>query len=421
MALALLENRKSHTILTGFILRELLLSFLVSFLFFFAIFFVNQILVLINKVLLKNLTIELVTILVFTSIPQFLIYVIPFATLSACAMTLGNLGANNELIALKSTGISNRRIFSVLIIFSVFAGLLNLFTTQVLIPKASELYVATLDKVMADLPTFEIKSNKINSIGTYTMKNGEVKNDEISDILIFDEKEMTLSAEKGIVKLIDNNNYIYELSLKGANILLNNSDNLVVSDADESVIYLNFSSQVPNLTNSSPAQLSLEDLSALIKEEEESYSSTIENHNKNLDENRYKLYSHLNNATSADDLNIEDVNELLFNINRDQANEPYSSFAQYYKAEHTKKLALSFAPIALCIVSLAFGFVKLKYGRLFGFGISLIISSLYWYILFFSQLQIFNYNIHPFYFIWLANFTMCLIGFLMILVKRRSG
>ena len=421
MALALLENRKTHTILYGFILRELLLSFLVSFLFFFAIFFINQILVLLNKVLIKNLTFELISILVTTSIPQFLIYVIPFATLAACAMTLGNLGANNEIIALKSIGISNKRIFILLLIFSVCAGCLNLYTEHVLIPNASKTYVATLDRVMADLPTFEIKSNKINSIGSYTMKNGEVANDEIYDIVIFDEEEMTLSADKGIVKLVDYDNYIYELNLANSDILLENTDNIVVSNAEKALIYLNFSSQVPTLTSTSPSQLSLTDLRDIIDEEDRDFESTTQEYFENLDKNKYELYSKLRAVDSYDDIYNEEIKKLVDDIEIAEINKPMNSFGQYYRAEYAKKLALSFAPIALCIVSLGLGFVRLRYGRLFGFGLSLIISSLYWYILFFSQLQIFKYDISPFYFIWSGNFIMCLIGSIIFLIRRKRG
>ena len=96
------RGRKRNTILYFHISREFLLNFLVSFIFFFFIFFINQILLLVKKVLLKNVDIQTMIILVLCAIPQFLQYVIPFSTLSASSMVLGDLGANNELLALRS-------------------------------------------------------------------------------------------------------------------------------------------------------------------------------------------------------------------------------------------------------------------------------------------------------------------------------
>ena len=95
-----------HTLVYRHTAREYLLSFVVAFLFFFFIFFINQILLLAQKILIKNVDYSSVLILVLLSIPQFLLYTFPFASLSASSMVIGDLGANNELLAMRSSGIS---------------------------------------------------------------------------------------------------------------------------------------------------------------------------------------------------------------------------------------------------------------------------------------------------------------------------
>ena len=57
--------------------REYLLSFVVAFIFFFFIFFINQILLLAQKILIKQVDYRSVLSLVLLSVPQFLLYTFP--------------------------------------------------------------------------------------------------------------------------------------------------------------------------------------------------------------------------------------------------------------------------------------------------------------------------------------------------------
>lgn len=63
---------------------------------------------------------------------------LPLATLLASIMTLGNMGENNELLALKAAGISLPRILSPLMVLSVFISIAAFFASNNLIPVAYE-------------------------------------------------------------------------------------------------------------------------------------------------------------------------------------------------------------------------------------------------------------------------------------------
>ena len=128
----MLLRRERYSILNYHIFREFLLSFIVSFIFFFFIFFVNQILLLVKKVMLKNVDIFTMLQLVMCAIPQFLQYVIPFATLSSSSMVLGDLGANNELLALRSLGIPMKKVYKVLVILSLILTVITFFISDYL-------------------------------------------------------------------------------------------------------------------------------------------------------------------------------------------------------------------------------------------------------------------------------------------------
>lgn len=63
---------------------------------------------------------------------------LPLATLLASIMTLGNMGENNELLALKAAGVSLPRILSPLMVLSVFVSIAAFFASNDLIPVAYE-------------------------------------------------------------------------------------------------------------------------------------------------------------------------------------------------------------------------------------------------------------------------------------------
>ena len=109
-ALALQVSEKAHSshfILYRYITKEFLADFLVSFTFFYCIFFINSILLLVQRIHLKNIDMMTMLEMVALSMPQFLIYTFPFASLAASSMVLGDLGSSNELLAMSSYGIAS--------------------------------------------------------------------------------------------------------------------------------------------------------------------------------------------------------------------------------------------------------------------------------------------------------------------------
>ena len=98
---------------------------------------------------------------------------------------------------------------------------------------------------------------------------------------------------------------------------------------------------------------------------------------------------------------------------------PIDFYAQYYKAELTKKYSLSLACFFLTLVALPLGTIKVKYGKLTGFALSLIIAVSYWYLMFFSQLEIFSIHSDPYFLIFLPDFAVAGLAFIFMKMRRR--
>ena len=421
----MLPRRERYTILNYHIIREFLLSFIVSFIFFFFIFFVNQILLLVKKVMLKNVDIFMMLQLVMCAIPQFLQYVIPFATLSASSMVLGDLGANNELLALRSLGIPMKKVYKILVILSLILSIITFYISDYLMPESQKVYKNLLNNIMQELPTFELNSNSTNTVGDIVLVNKDVDGNKIEDILLFNNKanpEQTISAKEGKLELIDLDRYIYRLDLENTNLLLteNNIASWSLADSKNTTMYLNFSDQIPALTQDSPSNLSNRELSTLIESTKEELIENRSRFHLNRATALASLASYISDVESYDDYySVEsNINSKLVEIEIYGDKEPIGFYYQYYTAEWHKKYVLSFACLCLTIVTFPLSFIKIRYGRLFGFGLSLLVAVAYWYILFFSQLKIFDVTFSSAYLMWLCDAVMFVFGLIMLFIKR---
>ena len=268
-----MKDRSSYRILYRYILVQFAQNFAVAFAFFFCIFFINSILLLVQRILLRNIDMMTMLSMVSLSMPQFLIYTFPFASLAASSMILGDLGSSNELLAIRSSGISLSHVYRPLIAVSIFLSFVTFLFADIVHPWASSQYSVRLAQLMQDMPTFEIEPNSVNTVGNIVLQNGQSEGNEIHDIVLLSTEEngesRTVISERGVLELIDSDNYVYSLSLDNPTILLSESDDISsygLSSAEKATFFLDFSEQIPSLTSTSPVNLSSRDLITGIRE-----------------------------------------------------------------------------------------------------------------------------------------------------------
>jgi lipopolysaccharide export system permease protein len=409
--------------------KEYLLSFVVAFFFFFFIFFINQILLVAQKILLKNVDFISVFKLILLSIPQFLLYTFPFSALTASSMVIGDLSGSNEILAIRSSGISIRHVWLPIVTTAILFSCLTLFTADVALPWSMRQYKTLYSKLMRDLPTIELDSNSSNTIGKKVLVNGAVEGSEVNDIILFDissnQEGQVLSSPQGMVTLVDLNNFIYRLDLKNPVILDTNSQNInswSLSKAEKAVFYLDFSGQVAALATASPSQLSLSDLRANIAKYRETYFTDYGRYEDNLRDMKLQLANY-SRKLDRGELPVNPVaafNQVQKNIELETKDKPVNFYYQYYRAELNKKYALSAACFMLVFLTFSLSFFKVKHGRLIGFGLSMLVAVLYWYLLFFAQLKVFAFSLNPAFLIWAPDAFFFTLGVLFLGKARRS-
>ncbi len=421
-----MARRGSYGKLYGYVGREYFLSFLVAFVFFFFIFFVNQILVLAQKILLKNVMLSDVLMLVVLSIPQFLMYTMPFSSLASASMVIGNLSSQNEVLALRSCGIHTGRIFVPIVGISLLLSVSTLFIADRMIPYTTERYRDLYAQVLERVPTLELESYSSTTFGDMVISNGLVDKNEVHDILIFDDSDSSNSrvvfADKGSFSVVDIDRFIYRIDMENPQILATDSTSLEsysLAKASSMTMYINLSSQTGANVNITPSQMSIRQLMTLTDErrgENDSLKAQKEDDVRRL---TGSVSEELFNIEGGKSVDAASLYRKVDDVAERQERRSFSFYFQYYRTELQKKIALSFACTFLVFIAFPISFFRVKNGRLLGFGLSMLIACMYWFLLYYMHTRAIMTSLHPALFIWFPDALVFFVGVVLLLKLRK--
>ena len=422
-----MSKRKGYSKLYCYVGKEYLLSFIVAFFFFFFIFFVNQILVLAEKILLKNVNITDVLMLVVLTIPQFLMYTMPFSSLASASMVIGNLSSQNEVLALRSCGIQTGKIFVPIVVLSLGLSVSTLFIADRMIPYTTEKYKELYAQVLQSIPTLELESYSSTTFGDRVISNGLVDGNTVYDVLIFDDTDSSDSrvvmADKGTFSVVDIDRFIYKIELENPRILQTDSSSVQsysVASAEHMTMYLNLSSEASGSVSITPSQMSIRQLLTLVSERESDQKQALTRRDEDIADSVSTLAESLFAAEQGTvGSNVSDLSREVRYIKSIEGYNTYSFYYQYYRTELQKKVALSFACTFLVFIAFPISFFRVKNGRLLGFGLSMLIACMYWFLLYYMHTEAIMTGLHPAFFIWFPDALVFIVGVILILRLRR--
>lgn len=134
-------------IIHRYIFKELIPPLLVNLLFLTAIFLMTRMLQVTKLIVNYNVSLASIGLILVYSIPHFLVFVLPMSVMLAILLTLMRMSSENEIIALKSSGVSIYRLLPPIIVFAVAGFLATLFMTIYGMPR-SKLAIAQLTYTM---------------------------------------------------------------------------------------------------------------------------------------------------------------------------------------------------------------------------------------------------------------------------------
>ena len=356
-------------VLYRYLFKELFLYFFVAFLFFFFIFFVNQILLIIQKILEKKVPLMDVIRLMIYALPSIIAQSAPFATLVGFLMCLGRLVSENEILILRASGQGYKTLLIPVVSLGLVISIASFVVNDYFIPLGTIKYNQLYRSILQSNPAVELEPNSVKKAVDKTLVIGQVSGENVSDLIFFDtgtdEQQRIIVADASVVKKASEPGVLMALQMNNSTVLLfdkSKRDKYDVLTSDSMQLNV-FESSISSTSNRlSPREMTSYDLHKQIKRLE-----SIEGHSER------------------------------------QLNS--------YKLEYNKKFSMPFGSIFFAFLALPLALLFGKHnGQTIGLIIGIVISVLYWTMMILGQIFGNRGGLSGFWTMWLPNITIFVSG-----------
>lgn len=182
-----------------FILRSYLGPLIMTFFIALFILLMQFLWLYVDDLVGKGLEWHVLLRLLFFASSTFVPMALPLAILLSSLMTFGNLGEHYELVAIKASGISLKRVMRPLVILSIAISVLAFMFSNYVLPVANLKFRSLLYDVQQKRLAFKVKEGIFNKdLGDYILRIGSRADDgeTIYDVMIYDH-----SGKKGNTKV----------------------------------------------------------------------------------------------------------------------------------------------------------------------------------------------------------------------------
>lgn len=164
----------------------------------------------------KGLDLEIIGEFVVYTLAMLMTNALPLAILLASIMTFGDLGENNELLAMKAAGISLYRIVAPVVVLSICLSIGAFFFSNRVIPEAYRKLIALMTSIRDLKPDIVVKEGIFsNDIDGFSIKVGKKSRngDMMYDILIYNHTKRrgnidVTVADSGTMKITKDKKYM---------------------------------------------------------------------------------------------------------------------------------------------------------------------------------------------------------------------
>ncbi|MBE6201348.1 MAG: YjgP/YjgQ family permease [Rikenellaceae bacterium] len=199
-----------------FTLKAFLGPMVLSFFIVMFILMMNFVWRYIDELVGKGLSFSVIIELLFYATANMMPLGIPLATLFAAIMTMGNLGEHNELLAMKSAGMSLLTIFRPLIAVVGIVAVASFFVVNDLVPYSNKKMMAIIYDIRQQKESMEFKDGIFfNGIDDMNIRVGhqDPKTQLLTDILIYDTRDKngnmtTTVADSGYIYMSDDKKFL---------------------------------------------------------------------------------------------------------------------------------------------------------------------------------------------------------------------
>ncbi|MDR1316887.1 MAG: LptF/LptG family permease [Spirochaetales bacterium] len=402
--------------------KEFVFSTGVSFLFFFFIFFLNQMLLMAERILSKRVPVWDVILLIFYSLPGIIALSLPFAALVGSLMAIGKFSSQNEIIAFQASGIALRRVFIPIFAIGIFFSCFSFIMNDYFLPLGTLRFNTLYRGLLYSHPEIEIESYSVKAFQDSIIANGQVEGLSVDTLFILDReaegsKRIILAESAVIDKSIEG---VISLSMKNVTthaIAADDRTQYSYSFADTMEYNLLLKNISAAFRNPSPREMSSYDVYTEIQKKREALDTREKENGQRtaLAELEYRhTYRSIVDRLYAGSISVDSAREtferLASGVQAHRQRELSDRTLQVFLVEFHKKFSLPFSCIVFIIFAFPVGLFTHENGRSMGFGIGLFMSCFYWGMLVAGQTLGIRAQFPAFWAMWLPDMIILALG-----------
>lgn len=424
--------RRLHTLIFAYVSREFLLSFIVAFLFFFFIFFINQLLLLAEDILQKDVALFDVAKLILYSLPSIVALAFPFGALVGALMAVGRLSSSNEVIAFQASGVPLGKLFLPMALLGVLFSVFSFFMNDYLLPVGTMKFGRLYRELLYANPNLELEPYSVKEYQDSIIVTGPVKDGKLRDIVIFEEDE------NNNTRVITSQSADLE-EKSGQGVLTLNLDDVFSQTADlerndrGGLRYDYFSSGqmrynillrdiTVSVRSPGPREMSSVDVYDTILEKRAELAEREAKHRIETEYQGYALHLQYQQIANGRDSpqEFERLQERLTELRELRDKDFHDRSLRLYELEFYKKFSIPFGSLSFVVFAFPVGLAARRSGRAVGFGIGLLVAFLYWSMLIAGQtLGVQRTVLSPFWAMWLPNVLVLVVGVVSLILRAR--
>ena len=245
---------KLNSITNRYIFKEMFVPFSINIFVFAFLFLMTEMLKIANWIVNYNLSIWAVFTLIFYTMPMFLTFIIPMSVMLAILLTFLRLSSDNEIVAIKSCGMSIYGLLPPVLLFALLGFLLTMLLTLYAGPRSK----ASLEQMSLKVATTNLDiglkertfNDTFKGVMLYVNKI-DIKKRKLIDVFIEDKRQqnivITVVAPEGRL-ISEPEKYIYHLILSNGTIHQTNPKERSANSIQFNTytLSLNFKEQVAN-------------------------------------------------------------------------------------------------------------------------------------------------------------------------------
>lgn len=340
-------------------------TFLALFVFTF-ILIMQRIFDSINLLISKGVSLLSVLQLLGYTLPSLLVYSIPMAILAGTLICFGRLSSDNEITAIQSSGVSLYSVFFPIIIISLIMSILLVSFNENIVPRSYNQFRKLYYQIIHENPVLKLEERTFLDIRNYRLYVEKIK-----------QKKGKLS---GII--------MYEMEKGGFPTLITAQTGNMISN-EHQVVFQLFDGTIQQRDKDDPSRYSI---------------TYFKNYNILLDLTQTPPPK----AKRSREMEKFELLQEIKRLKRD--NIPTYSL----EVEYHQRKSLAFAILVFCLIGIPLGIRARHKGKSIGFGLSLVLFLLYYFLLVGGITLGERGIVPPLFSVWIPNLTIGLAGTWMI-------